>query len=125
MTHPRVLLVDDDVSVTRTLALYLEEHGGCHVRVENMGSRALMAAREFRPNLIVLDIVMPDTDGGTVAAQLSADPTLHGTPIVFLTALLSQGETGGAVQQIGGHPFLAKPVDPDIVLAYIAQYARA
>jgi CheY-like chemotaxis protein len=124
MTKQRILLVDDEVSMTRALALYLKENGGCDVRVENAGSRALVTAREFRPDLILLDIVMPDADGGTLAAEIKADPLLHATPIVFLTALVSQRETGGASKQIGGYPFLAKPVDPDSVLAYIEQYAR-
>lgn len=124
MKRTRVLLVDDEVGLTRALALYLEENGHCEVRVENVGSRALATAREFKPDLIVLDIVMPDADGGTLAAELSADAVVKGTPIVFLTALVSQHETGGAVQRIGGHPFLAKPVDPDAVLAYVQKHAK-
>ena len=67
MMAPRILLVDDDVALTRTLALYLREVGNCDVRVENVGRLAVAAAREFRPNLVVLDIVMPDADGGSVA----------------------------------------------------------
>src|SRR5437016_4073694 len=123
MKRPRILLVDDEVSVTRTLALYLQENGNCDVRVENVGSRALKAAREFRPDLIVLDIVMPDADGGTLAAEIDEDAVLHGTPIVFLTALVSKRETSGAVHRISRHPFFAKPVDPDTVLAYIEEHA--
>ena len=124
MEKRRVLLVDDEVSVTRTLKLYLEENGDFEVRAENAGSRALAAAREFRPDLIFLDIVMPDADGGALAAEISTDPVLQGTPVVFLTALVSQRETAGGQNQIGGHPFLAKPVDPDTIIAYIEKYAR-
>ena len=61
-------------------------------------------------------IVMPDADGGTIAAEIKADPGLRNTPVVFLTALVSQHVTHGVQAQIGGHPFLAKPVDPDVVL---------
>jgi CheY-like chemotaxis protein len=125
MKSRRVLLVDDDVSVTRTLAMYLQDFGDCEVRTENEGSRALAAARQFKPDLVILDIVMPEADGGTVAAEIGADPALRGTPIVFLTALVSPRETGGGAQQIGGHPFLAKPVEPDVVLHYVEKYARA
>ena len=125
MKKRKILLVDDEVSITRALALYLEENGGCDVRVENIGSRALTTAREFRPDLIFLDIVMPDADGGTLAAEIKGDPVLHATPIVFLTALVSQRETGGGSKQIGGYPFLAKPVDPDTVLEYVEQYASS
>ncbi|MEW5983288.1 MAG: response regulator [Acidobacteriota bacterium] len=121
----RILLVDDEVSITRALALYLEENGGCDVRVENAGKRALATAREFEPDVIFLDIVMPDADGSTLAAEMQADPALQRTPIVFLTALVSRHETGGALMEIGGHPFLAKPVDPDTVLAYVERFGRA
>ena len=124
MDKQRILLVDDDVSVSRTLKMYLDESGAFEVRVENVGSRALATARDFRPDLIFLDVVMPDADGGAVAAEINSDPVLHGTPIVFLTALVSQEETADGQGQIGGHPFLAKPVDPDAVIAYIEKYAR-
>ncbi len=124
MRKRRILLVDDEVSTTRALALYLTENGNCDVRVENAGSRAVTTAREFQPDLIFMDIVMPDADGGTLAAEIQADPLLRGTPLVFLTALVSQRETQGGSMQIGGYPFLAKPVDPEIMLAYIARHAR-
>ena len=124
MRRRRILLVDDEVSITRALALYLTENGPCDVRVENAGSRGVAAAREFRPDLIFMDIVMPDADGGALAAEIQADPVLQGTPLVFLTALVSQGETRGGEAKIGGYPFLAKPVDPDAVLASIEQHAR-
>jgi len=124
MTKRRILLVDDEVSTTRALALYLTENGTCDVRVENVGSRAVATAREFQPDLIFMDIVMPDADGGTLAAEIQADPILRGTPLVFLTALVSQRETHGGSMHIGGYPFLAKPVDPEIVLASIDHHAR-
>jgi len=125
MKPRRILLVDDEVGITRALALYLQENGDCDVKVENTGSHALATARAFRPDLIFLDLVMPDADGSAVAAAIQTDPILHDTPIVFLTALVSQRETRGAAAQIGGHPFLAKPVDPDVVLAYVDKYVHA
>ncbi len=124
MTRRRILLVDDDASLTRALALYLTENGNCDVRVENAGSRAVATAREFQPDLIFMDIVMPDADGGALAAEIQADPLLRGTPLVFLTVLVSQSETQGGSIQIGTYPFLAKPVDPEIVLASIEHHAR-
>jgi DNA-binding response OmpR family regulator len=120
----KILLVDDEVSITRALAMYLQENGDYDVRVENVGSRALKTARDFRPDLIFLDIVMPDADGGTLAAEIKADPVLGDTPVVFLTALVSRHETGGSLKEIGGHPFLAKPVDPDTVVAFIEKHSR-
>ena len=74
MRRRRILLVDDEVGITRALALYLTENGDCDVRVENTGSGALETAREFRPDLIFLDIVMPDADGASLASEISEDP---------------------------------------------------
>ena len=125
MRKRRVLLVDDDAGITRSLAMYLEAHGSCDVRVENEGRRAVATAREFRPEVIFLDIVMPDADGGTIAADIKADPVLKHTPVVFLTALVSQHKTRGTQARIGGHPFLAKPVDPEVILACIDTYVAS
>jgi CheY-like chemotaxis protein len=122
---PRILLVDDEAAITRALAMYLTEVGGCEVRVENAGARALATARAFRPDVIFLDIVMPDADGGVLAGQMAADPVLRDTPVVFLTALVSRHETGGKSMEIGGRPFLAKPVDPELVLECVGQHAHA
>lgn len=124
MMRRRILLVDDEVGMTRALALYLIDNGACDVRVENDGTLALAAAREFRPHLIFLDVMMPKVDGGALAAEIQADPALRGTPIVFLTALVSRTEIGKAPTRIGSYPFLAKPVDPSVVLQCVDRFAR-
>lgn len=125
MEKKRILVVDDEVIVTRTLKLYLEGTGEYDVRTENAGSQAVAAAREFKPHLILLDLVMPDTDGATVAASVKEDADLRDTPIVFLTALVSRQEVGAQGRDIGGHPFLAKPVDPDKVVGAIEKHAKS
>ena len=82
---------------------------------ENDANKAHQSARNFRPDLILLDVVMPETDGGEVAAQIEADPELHNTPIVFLTALLTRPEAKSGLN-IQGHPFLAKPISiPELI----------
>lgn len=112
MEPRRILIVDDESGFTRLLKLTLEKTGNYKVREINDGTLALAAAREFKPDLMLLDIVMPKIDGGGVAQQIKADPALQGTRIVFLTAIVSQKEAiqGGT---IGGFPFLAKPVSLD------------
>ena len=109
MEKKRILIVDDESGFTRLLKLTLEKTGNYTVLEENDGTRACEAARTFKPDLILLDIVMPKIDGGDVASQLSADPQLKGLRIVFLTAIVSKKEAvpGG---MIGGFPFLAKPI---------------
>src|SRR4029078_11133628 len=86
MAKKRILIVDDEQSLTTLLKLNLEEFGNYEVRVENWPHDALAPAREFKPNLILLDIIMPRLPGGNVAAQIGEGPLLKDTPIVFLTA---------------------------------------
>ncbi|MDP3774243.1 MAG: response regulator [Gemmatimonadales bacterium] len=119
MAKKRILLVDDEAIVTRTLKLYLEATGAYEVRTENHGRQAVATARNFEPDLIMLDLIMPDTDGATIASELKADALLKSVPIVFLTALVSRKEVGHEGKDIGGHPFLAKPVDPEKIIECI------
>src|SRR5438132_8569108 len=95
----RILIVDDEAGFTRLLKLTLERTGEYTVQEENDGTKAHETARRFRPDLILLDIVMPKIDGGDVASQLRADPMMKRTPIVFLTAIVSKQETqsGGLI----------------------------
>jgi len=118
MEKIRILLIDDEPSFTRMLKLNLERTGAFKVHCENNGAFGLTAARDFLPDMVFLDVIMPDVDGGEVAAQIHADPNLKDTPIVFLTAGVSR-ETTRAKPVIGGRTFLAKPVRTDEVLRCI------
>ena len=124
MAKKRVLIVDDEVGFTRLVRLSLEGTGRYEVREENDGRQALASALEFRPDLIFLDVVMPEVDGGDVAAQLRQSGPLTGVPIVFLTAIVSQREAA-AGQEIGGYPFLAKPVALDALARCIEEHTSA
>ena len=113
----RILIVDSDANTTHLVKVLLERTGRYLVLEENDATKAHQSARNFRPDLILLDIVMPETDGGEVAARVEADPELHNTPIVFLTALVTRAEAKSGLN-IQGHPFLAKPVSiPELINA--------
>ncbi|PYK98288.1 MAG: hypothetical protein DME19_13120 [Verrucomicrobia bacterium] len=116
MNKKRILVVDDEISFTRLLKLNLEQTNDYEVRVENWPEDALTAAREFRPDLVLLDVVMPRVFGGDVAARLRADAVLKATPIVFFTAAVSKTKVKEQEGVIRGYPFLAKPasVEEDI-----------
>lgn len=120
----RILIVDDEASFTRLLKLNLEQTEAYDVRVENWAEDALPAAREFKPDLVLLDVVMPRMFGGDVAAQLQADPALKTTPIVFLTAAVKKSGVAAHGGTISGFPFLAKPVSADEVIACIEHNLR-
>src|ERR1041385_1981538 len=100
MSQHRILIVDDEESFTRLLKLNLEVGGAYRVRSENHAPHAVAAAKEFMPDLILLDVMMPEMDGGDVASALQADPELKHIPIVFLTAAVKKEEVnsrGGLV----------------------------
>lgn len=106
----RVLIVDDDPDSTHLVKILLEKTGNYVVLEENDADRAHQSARNFRPHAILLDIMMPKTDGSEVAAQIEADPELCATPIIFLTALITEPETMAGLR-IEGHRSLAKPIN--------------
>jgi CheY-like chemotaxis protein len=114
----KVLAVDDDQHFTNMLKMNLERSGEFEVRVVNDPSRALETARAYRPQVVLLDIIMPKLDGGDVLLQFREDPDLNKTPVIMLTALLSDGDeenwkTDDADQEMG---FLSKPVDMDLLV---------
>lgn len=113
----RILVVDDDHHTTHLVKVLLERTGGYLVLEENDATKAHQRARDFRPDLILLDMMMPEADGGDVAAQIEADPELQSTPIVFLTALVTKSEAEAGLR-IQGHPFATKPISiPDLIKA--------
>src|SRR5437870_184353 len=112
---PRILIIDNDGDFTRSAKLGLERTGKYFICEENDATKAHQTAQRIKPDLVLLDIVMPETDGGEVAARIQADPLLQGTPIIFLTALVTKAETRSGLR-IQGHPFLAKPITlPELI----------
>jgi len=124
MGKKKILLVDDEKSLTSLLKLNLEETGQYEVRVENWAEDALPAAKEFKPDLILLDIIMPRLPGGNVAAVIDADPDLKGTPIVFLTAAVRKHQVEENEGIICDHPCLAKPATLEEVVEVIEKHIR-
>ena len=120
----RILTVDDEPATARNLKPLLESTGSYEVRGENHSKQAVETARAFRPDLILLDVVMPVLDGWEVAARVELDPELKDTPIVFLTALASNRHTGGHAVATGTIVFLAKPVELEELLRCIEEQIR-
>ena len=113
----RILIVDDDANSTHLVKILLERSGPYLVLEENDAARADQTAHDFKPDVILLDIVMPKIDGGELATQIEADCELRDTPIIFLTALVTHGEAKSGLH-IQGHPFVAKPISiPELIEA--------
>lgn len=119
MDMKRILIVDDNRTITALVQGLLEDTGRFTVRTENRGRWGLTAAKEFKPDLILLDVMMDDVDGGEVAEQINDDPGLNGVPIVFLTSAVSKETVDAEGGMIGGNRFLAKPVVADELIACI------
>jgi CheY-like chemotaxis protein len=116
MNKARILVVDDEPNLSDLVRMFLERTNRYEVRTENRSAKALTAAREFLPDMVVLDVDMPGQDGGDVAREIEADPVLQGIPVLFFTSLVSSKEAGEQVSVRGGMPFLAKPLNPTTLI---------
>ena len=119
MEKKKILVIDDEEAFGQMVKISLEETGEYEVRLEIKGARAFAAAREFKPDLIFLDIVIPDVDGSDVALQIESDAGFKDVPIVFLTAAVMEPEMVSQAGTINGHPFIAKPVTTEKLIECI------
>jgi signal transduction histidine kinase/CheY-like chemotaxis protein len=107
---PRILVVDDDANIRELLTQELTE-AGYGVSVAGNGRAAVDAVRADRPDLIVLDVMMPELNGFDVAAVLKSDPATMDIPIVILS-ILQDRERGF---RVGVDRYLTKPIDTDLL----------
>lgn len=89
------------------------------MRVVNAGREAADAAAEFHPDIIFLDLMMPDMDGSDVAAQLALKHSTADIPVVFLTAVVQRDELAAGALTASGHHLLPKPTTIGDVLALV------
>ncbi len=99
--------------------IMLEKTGKYEVLTENKGTKAFTGAMSFKPDMILLDVMMPDIDGGEVARQIKANDETKDIQVVFLTAAVTRDEVGKIGSMMGGYPFIAKPVAMELLLDYI------
>lgn len=117
----RILLIDDEAPFTRMLKLNMENAGNYEVEALNESTQARIVAKKFKPDVILLDVVMPEADGGDVAASLRESDETKNIPIIFVSAMISRRESHKGLYQSGGENFLSKPVNSDIVIDAINQ----
>jgi CheY-like chemotaxis protein len=116
--NTRILIVDDDPEATHGLGRLLVKRG-YEIQEENDSSKALAAAKAFRPGVVILDFVMPNVHGGDVAWQLASDPVLRDTRMIICSGVASRGEIAGKLPPTE-IPILEKPVDTEALLKLIA-----
>ncbi|HET7759919.1 MAG TPA: response regulator [Gaiellaceae bacterium] len=109
-TARRVLVIDDERAI-RLLCRVNLAASGMEVLEAADGRAGLDLARNERPDLVLLDVMMPDVDGWTVARELAADDETREIPVVFLTARAEAADKRLG-EQLGGVGYLVKPFDP-------------
>jgi two-component system alkaline phosphatase synthesis response regulator PhoP len=119
---PHILVVDDDRQIARLLRAYLEQ-SGFQVSVAHDGETALHAIRRERPDLVVLDLMLPDRDGWDVTRTVRADPGLAATPILMLTARVDETDRVVGLE-LGADDYVTKPFNPREVVARVRAILR-
>jgi CheY-like chemotaxis protein len=117
----RILVVDDERWFTNLLKYSLETEGYYDVRQENEASRAVETARAYGPDLVILDLMMPEVEGSELAGRLRADPLLRDVPVIFMTALVTDADAPEGSCSRGGHTFLPKGVSVERLIECIEQ----
>lgn len=107
----RVLCVEDEPDIRAVLEVALVDVGGLEVELCERGSVAVERARAFRPDLVVLDVMMPEMDGPATLVALRADDTTRDIPAVFMTARAQPAEVRAYVA-LGALGVIVKPFDP-------------
>ena len=120
----KILIVDNEPELTDLIAIALETMGRFRVHTENDPARAVAAAKDFLPDLIVMDIKMPDLDGADVAIRLQADPSLCETPIVFLTGAVTVPQIVTHGCRPRGLRFLPKTMPLESLVAVLREILR-
>jgi two-component system alkaline phosphatase synthesis response regulator PhoP len=118
----RILVVDDDPDIVRLLCAYLERDGYA-VLVAYDGETALHILRREHPDLVLLDLMLPDRDGWDVTRVVRGDPALASTPIIMLTARVEDNDKIVGLE-LGADDYVTKPFNPREVLARVRAVLR-
>lgn len=122
MSQPlqRILYVEDDADIQTVARMALEMVGGFTLEVCSSGPEAIEKFTAFKPQLILLDVMMPGMDGPTTLAALRALPAYSATPVVFMTAKVQLSEIE-AYKDLGAVDVIPKPFDPMTLSAQVSE----
>ncbi len=121
MEKKKILIVDDEKDLLIILEKRLTKEGYAVIKADN-GKDAIIMAKKEMPDLIMLDILMPEMSGEQAASKLKADPQTKNIPIMFLTCLFTKEDELMQGHDIGGNVFVAKPYNPDELLSEIKKH---
>ena len=116
----KILLIDDETDFCFFVKENLEQMGIFEVITTTSGAEGIRLAKRIKPDLVLVDILMPNVGGPEVVENLMNDQVTKNVPVVFLTAVVSKAEIGAElIKEIGGQHFIAKPVDTDALARII------
>lgn len=118
MAKKKILVVDDDAALTRLLRTVLERSERYEVLCVSEGGKAVEAIRSFGPELILLDVDLPDLNGREIYSTLGKDEALKKIPVVFLTGTVSNNDVQNGVD-ILGRPIMCKPIHMEKLIELI------
>jgi two-component system alkaline phosphatase synthesis response regulator PhoP len=113
----KILVVDDETEITEIIETFLTE-AGYKVSVANSGAEAIKRAKEFKPDVVLLDIMMPGKDGYDVCQQLKKEPHFANTPVIFLTGKDREEDMGRSFKA-GGDMYIKKPFSCERLLEIV------
>ena len=113
----KILIIDDEPEITEIVETFLTE-AGYKVAVENSPLKAVSKAKKFKPDVVLLDIMMPGSDGYAICKELKQDPDFADTPIIFLTGKDREDDQGRSFQS-GGDMYIKKPFSCERLLEIV------
>ena len=125
MIQRRILLIDDEKNFTDMLKLNLESTGQFKVAAVNDPVDAIEKVLSFTPDLIIMDIIMPNIEGSDLSFQIKDIEKFQNTPIIFLTATVTDDEVASKQKVADGYNFLAKPSNLQLLIQTIDRLTPA
>jgi len=120
MEPKKILVIDDEFNLLAAMERTLGRRGFQVITAPN-GQNGISLAKRRHPDLVILDLSMPGMGGEEVAVRLKDDPETANIPIIFLTGLFGRDQQAQQGHRVGGQVFLAKPVDPDVLVGTIEE----
>jgi two-component system, OmpR family, alkaline phosphatase synthesis response regulator PhoP len=124
MNKKKILIIDDEENFCKLVKKNIEQTGEFEVHIATNGVDGIRLTKEIKPDLVLLDVVMPGMDGTDVASLIMNDKSIEDTPIVFLTAIVREKESSSQASFTRGYSLLAKTVTVGELIACIKENVR-
>jgi two-component system, OmpR family, alkaline phosphatase synthesis response regulator PhoP len=124
MYRKRILIIDDEEDFCKLVKKNIEKTDEFEVEIATSGQDGIKSIREKKPDLVLLDIVMPGMDGADVVSVIRNDKSIKDTPVVFLTSLAREEDSGDQASFTSGYSLLAKTATVEEIIACIKKNAR-